>query len=171
MDVAALGGFAMVDDERGYFLFHTDIIASNHLKPFTISGGSEPGLEIVFDGGTYLDALLIDPLTSLLYMPASGPPGGLYIVDTKTDEQADGSPIALPGVAMDMVIGPIGGSPDINADGTVGVIDLLAIINAWGACPPPPIYCPADIAPSPDGDGQVGVPDLLMVINNWGGNN
>jgi hypothetical protein len=43
------------------------------------------------------------------------------------------------------------------------VPDLLAIINAWGAC----LGCPEDIAPL-SGDGSVGVPDLLAVINSWG---
>jgi hypothetical protein len=57
---------------------------------------------------------------------------------------------------------------DINGDGIVNVIDLLAAINAWGPCPPPPSPCAADIAPAPDGDGNVNVLDLLMVINNWG---
>ena len=56
---------------------------------------------------------------------------------------------------------------DINCDGVVNVDDLLAVINAWGACPAPPQACPADIAP-PGGNGVVNVDDLLMVINNWG---
>jgi len=41
---------------------------------------------------------------------------------------------------------------------------LLAVINAWGACPD----CDADIAPHPAGNGVVNVDDLLMVINHWG---
>lgn len=52
---------------------------------------------------------------------------------------------------------------DATGDGLVNVQDLLAVINAWGACPAPPALCPADL----DGDGQVGVTDLLLVINNW----
>jgi len=52
---------------------------------------------------------------------------------------------------------------DITADGTVNVDDLLAVINAWGACPS---SCASDIAP-PGGNGVVDVDDLLMVINNW----
>jgi hypothetical protein len=57
---------------------------------------------------------------------------------------------------------------DINGDGVVGVPDLLAVINGWGACSVPcPPSCPADLAPN-GGDCNVGVPDLLMVINNWG---
>jgi hypothetical protein len=48
---------------------------------------------------------------------------------------------------------------DINADGEVGVTDLLSIIAAWGSDDPL-----ADI----DGDGIVGVGDLLTTIGNWG---
>lgn len=50
---------------------------------------------------------------------------------------------------------------DITADGIVNVDDLLALINAWGACQTP---CPADV----DGNGTVNVDDLLALINNWG---
>lgn len=55
---------------------------------------------------------------------------------------------------------------DITGDGIVNFGDLLAVINAWGACPVPPAPCPGDIAP-PNGDGTVNVLDLLSVINNW----
>lgn len=40
----------------------------------------------------------------------------------------------------------------------------LMVINDWGACPTPPIECPADA----NLDGQVNVDDLLIVINSWG---
>ena len=59
---------------------------------------------------------------------------------------------------------------DVNRDGVVNVIDLLAIINAWGPCPaapPPPalpIPCDADVT----NDNTVNVADLLLIINNWG---
>ncbi len=52
---------------------------------------------------------------------------------------------------------------DVNHDGHVNVVDLLAVITAWGPCPRPNL-CPADVT----GDGIVNVSDLLMVINNWG---
>lgn len=57
---------------------------------------------------------------------------------------------------------------DVNDDGFVNVSDLLAVINAWGACPPLPALCPADVAPQSLGDGGVNISDLLLVINNWG---
>ena len=47
---------------------------------------------------------------------------------------------------------------DIDGDGTVGVIDLLAIIGAWGG------PCVGDI----NGDGTVDVIDLLAIIGAWG---
>ncbi|MDG2200537.1 MAG: dockerin type I domain-containing protein [Phycisphaerales bacterium] len=50
---------------------------------------------------------------------------------------------------------------DTNGDGTVDVMDLLAVIQAWGACSGD---CPADL----NGDGTVDVMDLLMVLENWG---
>ena len=55
---------------------------------------------------------------------------------------------------------------DINGDGVVNHIDILAVTNAWGSCPAPTM-CFGDIAP-PGGDGQVNVDDLLAIINSWG---
>jgi hypothetical protein len=55
---------------------------------------------------------------------------------------------------------------DITGDNLVNVNDLLAVINAWGPCPPS-VPCPADFVP-PGGDGVVNVNDLLGVINAWG---
>ena len=49
---------------------------------------------------------------------------------------------------------------DIDNDGTVGVIDLLILLGAWGKNP----GHPADF----DGDGAVGVLDLLALLGNWG---
>lgn len=57
---------------------------------------------------------------------------------------------------------------DLNADNVIDVDDLLAVIGAWGQCPPFPGNCGADIAPAPNGDGAVNVNDLLAVIGAWG---
>ena len=50
---------------------------------------------------------------------------------------------------------------DFDADGTVGIEDLLVLIAAWGDCPK---SCPSDI----NSDGTVGVGDLLVLIAAWG---
>ena len=73
---------------------------------------------------------------------------------------ATGSPASI----MINTVGPrrVG---DVNGDGLVNIIDLLAVIAAWGTCPPPsPGSCDADI----NGDGQVNITDLLATIAHWG---
>ncbi len=52
---------------------------------------------------------------------------------------------------------------DLDADGSVGVLDLLSLLGSWGACPPKG-GCPADF----DASGDVGVKDLLFLLGNWG---
>ena len=46
-----------------------------------------------------------------------------------------------------------------DGDGTVGVVDLLALLGNWGATPG---------ACELTGDGMVGVPDLLTLLESWG---
>lgn len=50
---------------------------------------------------------------------------------------------------------------DLDGDGMVGILDLLALLSAWGPCAG---ECPADL----DGDGAVGVLDLLTLLAYWG---
>ncbi len=167
-DLAALGGFVMTDKSEGYFLFHTDIIPSNHLQRFSIAGGAVPGPEIVFDLGVYLDALLFDSRTGLLYMPAAQ--GGLHVVDTVTNELVTHRPVPLPGFPVDQVIGPVGSRYDLTGDGVVGILDLLDLLSAWGDCAAPcPPTCVADIAApgGPGADCTVGILDFLLLLANW----
>jgi hypothetical protein len=50
---------------------------------------------------------------------------------------------------------------DVNWDGVVDVLDLLAVLAAWGT---PTMPCPEDI----NGDGIVDVLDLLELLAAWG---
>jgi hypothetical protein len=52
---------------------------------------------------------------------------------------------------------------DMNDDGEVDVLDLLILLDAWGACPRFE-ECPADL----NGDGTVDVLDLLQLLDAWG---
>jgi len=52
---------------------------------------------------------------------------------------------------------------DLDGDGDVDVLDLLALLSDWGPCPPPPQDCPADL----DANGTVDVLDLLILLGNW----
>ena len=56
------------------------------------------------------------------------------------------------------------GLGDIDADGTVGISDFLALLAAWGPCPSATDPCPADV----DGSGAVGIEDFLIVLAAWG---
>ena len=49
---------------------------------------------------------------------------------------------------------------DLDADGSVGILDLLTLLVAWGTDPGGP--------PDFDGDGTVGILDLLALLASWG---
>ncbi|MCH8153415.1 MAG: hypothetical protein IH830_13710 [Planctomycetes bacterium] len=49
---------------------------------------------------------------------------------------------------------------DLDGDGSVGILDLLALLAAWGTDPGGP--------PDFDSDGTVGIVDLLTLLANWG---
>jgi len=54
---------------------------------------------------------------------------------------------------------------DLDGDGIVGMVDFLALLEAWGSCSDcsTPQACPADF----DGDCSVGILDLLILLGNW----
>jgi hypothetical protein len=49
---------------------------------------------------------------------------------------------------------------DVNGDGTIGVSDILAVIDSWGVCD----GCAADI----NQEGIVDTNDILLVLSAWG---
>ena len=51
-------------------------------------------------------------------------------------------------------------SADLDGDSSVGILDLLALLAAWGTDPGGP--------PDFDGDGNVGILDLLTLLADWG---
>ena len=55
---------------------------------------------------------------------------------------------------------------DLDCDGFITVVDLLALLASWGPCNDCelPNGCPADL----DLDCTVGVKDLLILLGNWG---
>ena len=68
------------------------------------------------------------------------------------------APVAMDSQVIFFVESKITG--DANGDGTVGVDDLLIVIQDWGFC----VICDGDL----NGDGWANVNDLLLVIANWG---
>jgi uncharacterized protein (TIGR03437 family) len=54
---------------------------------------------------------------------------------------------------------------DLDRDGSVGVLDFLALLAAWGPCSAP---CPPSCAADFDSDCEVGVTDFLILLASWG---
>jgi 3-phytase len=71
---------------------------------------------------------------------------------------------SAPPLSIDTTWDPRGLRGDINGDGSVGVVDFLLLLAAWGPCPAPPEACPADV----DRNGVVGVSDFLILLSHWG---
>lgn len=114
-------------------------------------------------------------------------PSGLVLVEEEGDDGSD--PVAASGVlppgtyqfiveshATGTITDSVGGTAtgsyaieltftslcteDLDADGTVGVNDLLALLAVWGE----PSDGPADL----NGDGVVGIADLVQLLSAWG---
>ncbi len=57
---------------------------------------------------------------------------------------------------------------DINIDGRVGVVDLLAVLEAWSGQNEQVSFSDID-GPNDLPDGKVNLRDLLPVLTNWSG--
>ncbi|MCZ6834968.1 MAG: PEP-CTERM sorting domain-containing protein [Planctomycetota bacterium] len=51
---------------------------------------------------------------------------------------------------------------DTDDDGSVNVMDLLAVLSSWGTCDP---LCPGDL----NATGAINVTDLITLLSSWGG--
>ncbi len=87
----------------------------------------------------------------------------LYVLDKSTAAATLIGPIAgsselggVNGLALSGTLCPW----DSDGSGGVGILDLLALLAAWGSVPGGP--------PDFDGDGSVGILDLLTLLANWG---
>ncbi|MCH8152544.1 MAG: FG-GAP repeat protein, partial [Planctomycetes bacterium] len=77
------------------------------------------------------------------------------------DDACPGDPFCNSGSAYLFDAAAPGTCPwDLDGSGDVNVLDLLALLAAWGSDPGGP--------PDFDGDGTVGILDLLTLLANWG---
>ncbi|MCH8342973.1 MAG: VCBS repeat-containing protein [Planctomycetes bacterium] len=121
---------------------------------YTASGiGANALISLVLNGP---DDYLLELLNSDGKILASSNRGGLGIEEALQQSVS-------PGLYRVQVTVIQGGSSiyDLDNDGTVGILDLLALLAAWGPIPTPD---PPDF----DGDGIVGIFDLLLLLAHWG---
>jgi len=99
-----MGGFVMIAPDEGYYVFHTDLLASTHLKHFT-AGGPDPGPEIVVLLNDTVEVIAHDPRGRRIFLPSgfAWDTPGLYVVSTETHEVV-GPPIETPLRAHDVIV-------------------------------------------------------------------
>ena len=123
--------------------------------------------QLTFEPGNIdADPLFIDPGAGNYHLAAYSPAvdaGDPGFVAGKAETDIDGDPRVVGG-RVDMGADEFRRPGDVDGDGTVGIVDFLALLGAWGPCPGPPVPCPADV----DGDLAVGITDLLALLANWG---
>ena len=98
-----------------------------------------------------LEDLIVDPLANPSLTLAMNEFGQVVLSGSYGGEQA--------ALLLTPANQPLG---DIDHDCTVGINDFLALLAAWGPCPPTG-SCPADL----DRDGIVGIVDFLLLLANW----
>ena len=127
--------------------------------PFSDAIGSSSGAAYVFrfDGSSWLQqqALLPDPNPWANFFGWSVAIDGDKVIAGAFGEDQQRGATYIYDVA------PNCNCPhDLDADGSIGVSDLLSLLADWGPCE----GCPGDF----DGDGTVGLSDLLALLANWG---
>ncbi|MHC4416623.1 MAG: right-handed parallel beta-helix repeat-containing protein [Planctomycetota bacterium] len=111
------------------------------------------------------DPLFVDPAAGDYHLGRGSPTidaGDPAFVPGEDETDIDGDPRVVGG-QVDLGADEFRPLGDIDGDGVVGILDLLALLAAWGDCPVQ-ADCPADL----DGDGTVGILDLLILLANWG---
>ncbi len=100
---------------------------------------------------------------------AEGNGGGLMnlsdsIPDPDTPDSGNGDPPVVDMGAYEFQFDPVDEVflGDLDGDGTVGIVDFLALLANWGPCEPG--CCLADL----DIDGDVGITDFLLLLGKWG---
>ncbi len=149
-DDGIVWGLSVFDDGTGPALYASGT--------FTSSGGVPMTGLARWNGSSWEDVGSTDDDTyrTLVHDDGSGP--ALYVAGRySTIGGVDAGGIARLQPCPSDVDG------DVDGNGTVDLDDLLAVLSAWGDCPPAS-PCPADL----NGSGDVTIDDLLAVLNNFG---
>ncbi len=135
-------------------------------EPAAVRGSSVPGApdEFTFTAGSagFVSAILRGPDDyRLTVLDGGGVPVSNSDRGAAGVEEALQAALAGPGTYRVRVetLSTCAGGLDLDGDCAVGIVDLLALLAAWGQS-----GHPADV----DGDGLVGIGDLLALLAAWG---
>ncbi len=99
-----LGGFVMVDDNKGFAIVHTSIVASTHLRVFERNVGQLAELHVAFGR---LECIAHDRVRRQIFFPVphGGPsaPGGVLVFSADTHQQLSGL-IELGGGPRELIV-------------------------------------------------------------------
>jgi hypothetical protein len=155
VNVGFPGGLA-VDHDGGKVYWSERFCGLDAIRRANLDG-SNPVTLIPFAQG--IGGMAIDPIADKLYFTS-----GLTSITRCNLDASQLEPLITVGLNGPAQIAvqpaPILCPADVTGNGTVGIDDLLAVINNWGQMGPNP----ADVT----GNGIVNIDDLLAVINAWG---
>ncbi|MBL8858773.1 MAG: hypothetical protein JNL28_09725 [Planctomycetes bacterium] len=100
---ADIGPFVMIDDNKGFAIAHTSIVASTHLRVFDRMGQIA---ELHVSTNGRLDSIAYDRVRRQIFYPipqGSNPSGGVLIFDADNHQQSSGF-IPVGGEPFDMVV-------------------------------------------------------------------
>lgn len=101
---ADLGPFVMIDDNKGFAIAHTSIVASTHLRVFDRMVGQIAELYVSINGR--LDTIAYDRVRRQIICPVpqgGTPSGGVLFFDADNNQQLS-SPIAVGGDPFDLIV-------------------------------------------------------------------
>lgn len=102
---ADLGPFVMVDGDRGFLVYSTDLDLSSHLQPFSLSRGVDEGMNLNVSVGYAVPSLAHDPRRGVFFVPDHVVGRrGVHVFDVESWERLSKSPTAVTGLPTDVLL-------------------------------------------------------------------
>lgn len=102
---ADLGPFVMIDDDRGFLVYSTDLDLSSHLQPFSLTKGVDPGPNLNVSVGYAVPTLVHEPRRDVFFVPDGVfERQGVHVFDVETWDRLSTAPTAVSGQPTDMLL-------------------------------------------------------------------
>ena len=102
---ADLGPFVMVDGDRGFLVYSTDLDLSSHLQPFSLSRGVDGGPNLNVSVGYAVPSLAHDSRRDLFFVPDGvHDRQGVHVFDVESWQRLSDKPTAVTGLPTDILL-------------------------------------------------------------------